>query len=234
MNILTIESSTDIELLSVESEGRVFQFVENTGLSHSTMMFEHLEKLLKEAGLSMQDISLIGAGTGPGSFTGIRIAVSTARMFSQILSVPLVGVRSHEIYAASCGRECETTVAVAFDAKKSRIYGGLYRLHSDNAIETMCEPGDFTVREFMERFPEQSTVTCIGDGFVKFRNEVTDYAAGNNIMLNIIEGFMPSGEAASRLVREKYSASPEKYSNYSGTLPSYERPSDAEAALNKK
>jgi len=233
LKTLTIESSTDIELLSLASGGKFFQFAERTGLSHSTDMFVNLESLLTSAGVPLGGIELLGVGTGPGSFTGVRIAVSTARMLSQLLGIPLVGVKSHEIYAASCDTVDNGLIAVAFDAKKSKVYAGLY---SKRAGETsvLLEPGDFTMHEFLDRIPSTGMITCIGDGFTRYDDILADYSAEKGITCSVINDFMPSGKAASLLVLEKFKESPETYGNFLQTLPSYERLSDAENAYNLK
>lgn len=233
MNTLTIESSTDIELLSLASGGKFFQFAEKTGLSHSTDMFVNLKSLLDSAGLPLREIELIGAGTGPGSFTGVRIAVSTARMLSQILGVPLVGVKSHEIYAASLDADDNGLTAVAFDAKKSKVYAGLY-VRKGAKTSALIEPGDFTMHEFLEKVPVTGVITCIGDGFTRYNDILADFSAGKGLTYRLISDFMPSGKAASLLVLEKYNESPGTYTDYLQTLPSYERLSDAENAYNLK
>jgi len=233
LNTLTIESSTDIELLSLAARGEYFQFAEKTGLSHSTDMFVNLESLLSGAGITIGEIELLGVGTGPGSFTGVRIAVSTARMLSQMLGVPLVGVKSHEIYAASCDTADNGLVAVAFDAKKSKVYAGLYAKKAGETC-TLIEPGDFSMQEFLDRLPRSAAITCIGDGFTRYASVLDDYSAANGTVYTAADGFMPSGKAASMLVIEKFRQSPGSYADYLQVLPSYERLSDAENAFNLK
>ena len=95
LNILVIDTSTDIELISLSVNDTIYQFCDNAGMSHSVTMFQNLSSILSQASIGINDIDLIGTGIGPGSFTGIRIAVSAARMFAQILKVPLVGLKSH-------------------------------------------------------------------------------------------------------------------------------------------
>ena len=77
-----IDTSTNIEFLALSLNGKIYQFSENAGISHSVTMFQNLSSILKQGSVTIDDIDLIGVGIGPGSFTGIRIAVSTARMFS--------------------------------------------------------------------------------------------------------------------------------------------------------
>lgn len=234
MNILTIESSTDIELISVSTDTGTTQFAENTGLSHSTGMFGNISALLDSAGMSIRDINLIGVGIGPGSFTGVRIAVSTARMIAQILAVPLVGIKSHEIWASSCDTSESGLIAVAFDAKKSRVYAGLYSPGADGLPVVISEPADLTIGEFIQRIPRTGLLTCIGSGFEKYSDELRDYCRTEGVKYRIPDNFMPSGKAASMLVRKKFAENPHEYSDYSGTVPSYERLSDAECAAKNR
>lgn len=233
MITLTIESSTDIELLALTRGEEHFQFAEKTGLSHSTDMFVNLKWLLDSARIKIGQIEIIGAGTGPGSFTGVRIAVSTARMLAQILEVPLVGLKSHEIYAASCETVNNGLIAVAFDAKKYRVYAALYS-RENGSTSPVIEPGDFTMTEFLEKIQPSGMITCIGDGFSRYSAELGDYAATKGMEYRFIEDFMPSGKAASLLVQKKFGESPQNYTDYLKILPGYERLSDAENAYNRR
>ncbi len=90
-------------------------------------LFDNIDAALAGAGISATDLQLIGVGIGPGSFTGIRIAVSTARMLAQVLSIPLAGLSSPLIYAASMEALPGEYLMTAFDAKKGRVFGALYR-----------------------------------------------------------------------------------------------------------
>ena len=148
MNILVIDTSTGLEFLTVSANGKIFQFCEDAGQSHSVTMFQNISDLLAQASIGIRDIGLLGVGTGPGSFTGIRIAVSTARMFSQILGIPIVGIKSQEIFAASAVSYPDKTVLVAFDAKKLRVFAGVYRVEK-STISEIIEPGDYTMTEVL-------------------------------------------------------------------------------------
>ena len=77
-----------------------------------------LEELLAEAGLAWRDVSRIGVGTGPGNFTGVRIAVAAARGLALGLGVPAVGVTRLEALAFGL----PGPVAVVEDARRGEIY----------------------------------------------------------------------------------------------------------------
>lgn len=100
MNTLIIDTSTSLSILALSVNNKTFSITENAGISHSTTMFSSISKLFAGIGASINDVELIATGIGPGSFTGVRIAVSTARMFAQLLKTPLVGVQSHDFFAS--------------------------------------------------------------------------------------------------------------------------------------
>lgn len=67
------------------------------GERHSELLIPGIEEVLKISGISRQDLLAVGVGRGPGSFTGIRIGISTGITISQILNIPLYGISSMDI-----------------------------------------------------------------------------------------------------------------------------------------
>jgi len=229
LNILVIDTSTEIELLALSADGRIYQFCKNEGLSHSVTMFQNLSDILAEASIRINDINLIGTGIGPGSFTGIRIAVSTARMFAQILNIPLVGLKSQEIYAASAGSSGGKTILAAFDAKKSKVFAGVYRFENSVTHE-IIEPGDYYMENLLESITDIAELTCVGDGCGKYIDIIEKSSHNKGIIFNYLENFLPDGKEAIALALRKYNESPEMYHDFNNTIPFYTRKSDAEAA----
>ena len=234
MNILIIDTATDLELISVTTEGKTYEFAESVKMSHSVTMFDSIKRILDKASLSINDISLIGVGVGPGSFTGVRIAVSTARMIAQILDIPLVGVTTQDIFAASAGSNNENKVLVAFDAKKSRVFGALYRFTKAPCMETLIDAGDYSMEFMLKTLNAGDKILCIGDGCSRYRDVIAAAADATGFSFSIMEEFIPSGEITSQLILKKYNENPGKYSFYDNTGPLYARKSDAEIALNEK
>ena len=161
MNILTIDTSTDIELIALSVNGKIFQYCDYAGQSHSVTMFDNISSLLSQASITINDLDLIGTGIGPGSFTGIRISVSTARMFAQILKIPLVGIKSQEIYAASVSCPGGKTVLAAFDAKKSRVFAGIYNFKNVQSVETQCIASLQLIEETISTLPYKQSMPCL-------------------------------------------------------------------------
>ena len=227
MNILIIDTATSVELVGVSSGGRISGMSNATEVSHSVSLFENIDRALNENCLGIMDIGLIGVGVGPGSFTGIRIAVSTARMLSQLLEKPLVGLKTHLIYAVSAcfmtGIKHEN-ILVAFDARKGRVFGALYRRGSDiySPFE-IVPPGDYSVDFIFGKIDISGRTIAIGSGSEKYKEKF-----GKIQGLDIEMEFRPDAAAACSLTEFCYRKNPALYKNIETTVPFYSRKSDAE------
>lgn len=235
MNILTIDTATDIEFISVTTaSGNTFEFKEDLKMSHSVTMFSYIQQVLDEAKINIKDIDIAGVGIGPGSFTGVRIAVSTARMIAQILAIPLVGVITQDIYANSAVSAPGEKVLVAFDAKKSRVFASLYQNTGVFPLQTVIEAGDYSMDSILENLKQGDSLACTGDGCIKYADIIEKYSRDKGYSYRIIDNLNLSGKSASRLVTEKYSKSPDRYRFYGNTIPFYARKSDAETAKEER
>ena len=233
MNTLIIDTSTSISILTLTVENKTCSIIENAGITHSTSMFDSLTKLFSSSGITVKDIELVGTGIGPGSFTGVRIAVSTARMFAQLLGAPLVGIQSHEIFASSPLPPGFTHTLVAFDAKKNRVFGALY-CGEESIPEAVTLPADYTIDEAIKDVGEKSSVRLIGDGCGKYLNEIETALNKKGSTCYYDESFKPCGEDIYRLFIEKYRRNPGLYTAYNLIVPDYGRKSDAETDLENK
>jgi tRNA threonylcarbamoyl adenosine modification protein YeaZ len=90
--------------------------IEEMGRGQSERLVPMLEEMLAEAGLAWRDLDALGVGTGPGNFTGIRIAVATARGLALGLGIPAVGVTGFDAADAPPG------TIVLIDAPRGQLY----------------------------------------------------------------------------------------------------------------
>lgn len=99
MYVLGIDTSTMTGGVALLQAGSLLgEAMLNIRTTHSERLLPALEKLLADAGLNVGDLGLISVVTGPGSFTGLRIGVATAKGLSYALQTPLVGVTTLEAY----------------------------------------------------------------------------------------------------------------------------------------
>ena len=94
---------------------------------HSEKLAPTIDRLLKENRVKPADLQVIAAGVGPGSFTGLRVGVTTAKILSYTLGIKLIGVSSFEAVArVSRDRSQEAPVVVWADAKRGKRYAAVY------------------------------------------------------------------------------------------------------------
>lgn len=134
--------------------------------SHSEFLHPAIENVLNSQDLSLEDISFFGCGIGPGSFTGIRIAVGAAKSYSYLLKKPLVEVTSLETLAyqtkfLGAGPKRALTIINAF---KNMVYFNLFEL--DGGIPKPLLKNDAVfVKNLDQVLPLDEEFWIVGDGF---------------------------------------------------------------------
>lgn len=97
----------------------------NSLQTHSALLLSSIDFLLGRAGWSLQDLNLVAAGIGPGSFTGIRIGIATGLGFAQSLSIPFAGISGLDAVAHQYSFP-DGQIGVVLDAHRSQVYYGEY------------------------------------------------------------------------------------------------------------
>ncbi|MDE5830810.1 MAG: tRNA (adenosine(37)-N6)-threonylcarbamoyltransferase complex dimerization subunit type 1 TsaB [Clostridia bacterium] len=147
MKILAIETSCDILSVSLlEDNNLILELKESSPKSHSETLMPLIDKLLKDTDTSLDDISLFACDNGPGSFTGIRIGLSTVKALCDIKEKPCTSVSSLEALAYTCKEE-DALICSMIDAKHSNIYAGIFEFKNGNYSKlkdfTFCNISDF-------------------------------------------------------------------------------------------
>lgn len=126
MNILVFDTSTDMLAVGLAKNDGSMKLRAESGFRHSETLLPTIGRCLSESGLELKDIELIACTSGPGSFTGLRIGMSTAKGLSLALGIPWVGVPTLDCIAFGADVPGRVTVPV-LDARKNRVYAALYR-----------------------------------------------------------------------------------------------------------
>ena len=130
MNILSCDTSTEVMhlcLLRTEEGKEVFYEVlaARYGNRHSELLVPRILEVCERNGIQIRDLDLLVCTSGPGSFTGLRIAMSTFKGISLATQIPLVSVPTLDVYQ-QCIQTTEEVVLIAMDAKKKRFYIALF------------------------------------------------------------------------------------------------------------
>ncbi len=127
MNILAIETTgAEASVAVINDEGEVFMETSDKKMSHLQNLMPMMDILLKNRGLTIGDINCIAVSEGPGSFTGIRIGVSSARALAQALGIMTVGVPTLKSFLYHVP-DYRGIVCPILDARRNQVYGGAYR-----------------------------------------------------------------------------------------------------------
>lgn len=128
MKILALESSAVAASVAVcEDENLIAQNFQRTGLTHSATLMPMVESMLKNAGISLKEIDVIAVASGPGSFTGLRIGVSTAKGLAWAGNKPCAGVSTLEAMAWQLSG-MDGIVCAAMDARRQQVYNALFEM----------------------------------------------------------------------------------------------------------
>ena len=126
MKILALETSAKSVSAAVTEDGTLLACTyQNTGLTHSRTLMPLIDAMLKNSGISLEQMDLIAVAAGPGSFTGLRIGVSAAKGLAWTLDKPCCGVSTLEAMAQNL-RHMDATVVCAMDARRNQIYNAVF------------------------------------------------------------------------------------------------------------
>lgn len=184
-SILGIDTSTDYLCVALRSGGKQFESFHHIGFKHSEHLLTEIDHLLSRAGLTPADLDLIVCTRGPGSFTGLRIGMSTAKGLSCGSKTPLVSVTSLLVFAHYGQFEEDSHVLLpVIDARKNRFYAALL-------TSTEQDPPllDISPAELIENIPDGSRVAVTGPDAVAFcdlvrTNDLTSVLANKGVALS--------------------------------------------------
>lgn len=137
MNVLAIDSSNLVMGVAVATEQKVLgELTTNSRKNHSERLMPAIAQLLEAVGLKPADIDRIAVAEGPGSYTGLRIGATIAKMMAWTLKKELVGVSSLEVVAQN-GRYFDGYIAPFFDARRGQVFAGLYENNNGNVVQSV-------------------------------------------------------------------------------------------------
>lgn len=168
--ILSIETSTSICSVALHDRGDLLGLVEiKESGAHAEKLLRLVDEVLEEVGLSFVDLDAVAVSQGPGSYTGLRIGVSTAKGISYGLDIPLIGINTLQAMAASQEVHPGEHIVAILDARRKEVYTQTFghTLEEVSAIESLIlDDGAF--RSILEK----GKVYFVGDGVEKVREEV--------------------------------------------------------------
>lgn len=195
MHVLAFDTSSAVTAVAVTDGDRVLAQDDRPGEQrHAELLLPRVEAALASAGLELRAIELIAVGIGPGSFTGLRVGLATAKGLALATRLPLCGVSSLRVLARAI--ETRARVAVcALDAGKGELFGAAYRC-AGGELEALiaplrAEPAAFA-RVLVERGLPAADLLWCGAGARRY-SEALAGALGASVTLAEPGHDVPSG-----------------------------------------
>lgn len=217
----------------------------DTGLGHGTELLPLIDECLAAGGAALADVGCIAVSIGPGSFTGLRVALATAKGLSLGGGAALVGVPTLAALATvllpgwgapeSSALPCGTVIAPCLDARKGEVYGATFVVREPvwrdplPRLERISDDAAYAPAAFramvVERTAGGARVVLVGDGGTRYPDEIAE-PLGDRMHVLPLASRPPSGAAVARVGAGIFAASgPDDRANL---VPRYARASEAE------
>lgn len=165
MKILSLDSSATVASVALIEDGRLLaEYTLNNGNTHSETLLPMVETILRDYGLSTDDIDLFAATTGPGSFTGVRIGAATVKGLAFSTRKPCAEVSTLEAIAENLSCR-EGLICPVMNARRSQVYTALFRAEGGQLTRLMPDSA-LSIEELDTILSEYGEpVSFAGDGY---------------------------------------------------------------------
>ena len=190
MHILAIETTgPHCSVALIDESGTIREAASKGTMNHLQFLMPLIRQLLDECQLQIGDINVIAVSAGPGSFTGIRIGVSSARALAQVAGCKITPVETLKAFAYHAPDD-DGLICPIFDARRNQVYGGAYAW-ADGEIVEAVPGGPYMLDEYLALLEEaiersgKDKVTFFGDGLKPYGQKVEDWGAGQPVVLRL-------------------------------------------------
>ena len=173
MKILALESSASACSAALwGEEGLIAQNFQNSGLTHSRTLLPMAHDLLKNCGASLEEVDVIAVAAGPGSFTGLRIGVATAKGLSWGADKDCAPCSTLESMAWPLAFYEDAVIVCAMDARRKQVYNALFQTDGER-LERLTPDRAISLEELGEELKKMELVRA--GGLVKGQDLVPVY-----------------------------------------------------------
>jgi tRNA threonylcarbamoyladenosine biosynthesis protein TsaB len=185
--MLTIESSGTVAGVSVFHHDRVIatKIIDN-GLTHSQKLMLCVDEVVKEAQISKQQLKAIAVSNGPGSFTGLRIGVTTAKTIAQALNIPVIPVNTLDAMACNA-LLFNGIICPMIDARREQVFTAIYSKGDQGDQMLLERRSEYLALPVTELVPQllkqQQFIVCVGDGAIAYHEQLQKMLADKLIRI---------------------------------------------------
>ncbi|WP_235891115.1 tRNA (adenosine(37)-N6)-threonylcarbamoyltransferase complex dimerization subunit type 1 TsaB [Sphingobacterium lumbrici] len=200
--IIQIDTATEVCSVSISIEGVALDYIQSSEPNmHASLLTGYIEQILSRNNLRFSDISAVAVSMGPGSYTGLRIGVSTAKGLCYALDVPLIGINTLESMYSGFVKDVNVNPDSLYfpmiDARRMEVYTMAFNVDGKQVLPTQAKIIDeLSFAEF-----EGNEVFLFGSGANKFKDLFEA-----NPQVNIISEFQHSSVYMSAMAWKRFCA----------------------------
>ena len=230
MKILGIDTSTMAANVAVlEDDKLICEYTINTKKTHSQKLMPMIENMLKLSDIEIKDIDAIGICVGPGSFTGLRIGMATAKAMAHVNNIPLIGVNSLEVLGANMDL-CNKKICSILDAQRNQVYTCKYMIE-ENKSKALEDIGIMPIDDLLEKLSAtEEEWVIVGEAVYKYKEKID---AISNITIPSPSNNITKASSLCVVARDKFEQNREVHNCYD-INPMYIRKSQADEQYEEK
>lgn len=166
MLTLAFDTSSRTAAVAVLRDDTIlYESIINTGLNHSEMLMPEIDYALRQVRIKISDINLFACTLGPGSFTGLRIGVSTLKGLMLATGTPAAGVSSLAAVVLNLGTTSKLICSM-IDAGRGQVYVAYFRYNDENILQQISEEKAVNPQEIINNTDKNTLF--VGDGAIKY------------------------------------------------------------------
>ncbi len=233
--ILAIEAATKVQSIALLAKDDVLEHrQQRVRFDHGSVLLQNIDDIMKAQRLKIQDIDLFAIGIGPGSFTGLRVSLASAKALARATNKPVVGVSSLAALAyPQLSMNPNATVCAMIDARRNEVYAGFYRLDDNGQIiaiepESAAEPQSLSTQIQKHATPTQPVIIA---GTAHHAYPAIDLWTQDFLTLLPAWTQQPDSVATALVGRaqasQQFATTPQSIEDLASLEPNYIRPADA-------
>jgi len=230
--ILSVDTSTSCSSVALTRgdlhDGELLATVTlNSKITHSRRLLSGIDWLLSQNDIGCSDIDALAVGLGPGSFTGLRIAMATLKGMAMAMDKPLLGCSTLDALAVNCSGD--KPLCVLLDARKKEVYRRWYMLDKKNVFRPKGAIAALTPEKLADEVSD--AVLLVGDGLLTYADFLKENLGEKFHMAPRVLHY-PTAVSIGFICCEQFQQG--KSMDLDSAVPLYVRASDAELSLVKK
>ena len=178
MLILAISTSSKICSVALLNDTKLIKEINiENQKTHSENLLPVIDEVLKASNIKLSDLNLIACDNGPGSFTGIRIGISTVKAISEVNKIPVIACSSLEGLSYNINKSSSTLCSL-IDARNNQVYCGIFGSNHDLLMDYIAD--DINVA--IEKLGNFDDIAFVGDGALLHQKLLKgNFSLDNNI-----------------------------------------------------